>query len=214
MDERRPRAAAPSAAAADRPDARFETLSLEGMGFDRRYALLTGAVVPRPIALVSSQDGRGNVNVAPFSSFMIASVEAGYLAFSVGPGVRPKTTLVNIRRTREFVINAVSEDMATAVQRCGENAPAPSGRVELGGFSLLPSETVRAPRIAEARVQFECHLVRTVRLGDSHMLIGRIERLHSRAGVVSDGRVDLARLEPLGRLAGRNYCRARDVVTA
>src|SRR5437588_8790089 len=90
----------------------FERLRFEGMTFAGRYKLLTGAVVPRPIAFVSSLNHDGSVNAAPFSSFMIASVEAGYLAFSVGPGdTVEKETLRNIRRTQEFVINTVSEEL-------------------------------------------------------------------------------------------------------
>src|SRR5215468_10637702 len=99
----------------------FERIRFDRMGFAGRYKLLTGAIVPRPIAFVSSLNHDGSVNAAPFSSFMIASVEAGYLAFSVGPGDRDeKETLRNVRRTREFVINTVSEDLAQEVQFCGD----------------------------------------------------------------------------------------------
>ena len=80
------------------------------MSFAEHYRLLSGSIIPRPIAFVSTFNANGTVNAAPFSSFMIASVEAGYLAFCVGPRERPKDTLRNIRRSGEFVINTVPED--------------------------------------------------------------------------------------------------------
>ena len=101
----------------------YERIYLEGKTFDARYKLLNGAVIPRPIAFVTTLNEDGSVNAAPFSSFMIASVEEGLLAFSVGPSDRPKATLLNIQRSRNYVINTVPEELARQVQLCGEAQP-------------------------------------------------------------------------------------------
>ena len=72
--------------------------------------MLTGAVIPRPIAFVTTIGVNGIVNAAPFSQFVIVAVDPGLLAISLGP--RPgtlKDTLLNIRASREFVINMVPE---------------------------------------------------------------------------------------------------------
>ena len=193
---------------------RYERVELESMAFDSRYKILSGAVIPRPIALVSTLAADGSVNIAPFSSFMIASVENGYLAFSVGPSEHPKRTLLNIRRSRMYVINAVSEGMADAVQRSGAERPAKQADAPRFGFALLPSECIAVPRVADARIHFECRLRRVLRFGESNMVIGEVVRMHVRAGLMSEGKIDPARYAPLGRLAGRNYCTVRDVVRA
>src|SRR5579875_1021077 len=81
------------------------------------YKLLSGAVVPRPIAFVSSQDEAGVLNLAPFSFFTVASANPPVLCFSAA--VREpknglaahKDTLANIRATGEFVANVVSEEI-------------------------------------------------------------------------------------------------------
>ena len=104
----------------DRLRGEFDRIELADMSFAEQYQLLNGSVIPRPIAFVSTLNEDGTVNAAPFSSFMIASVEAGYLAFSVGPSDKPKHTLQNIERNREFVINTVPEALAQQVQFCGE----------------------------------------------------------------------------------------------
>jgi flavin reductase (DIM6/NTAB) family NADH-FMN oxidoreductase RutF len=191
----------------------YESIDLDGMDFDQRYKILSGSIIPRPIALVSTICRSGDVNVAPFSSFMIASVEAGYLAFSVGPSEHPKTTLANIRQTRQFVINTVSDDMAVQVQRCGERNINVTSKIELANFTTVPSEAIEAPRIAEAKIHFECQLMRTIRFGNSHMVIGKIHRMHVRNGLMSNNKIDVKLYSPLGRIAGRNYCRVRDIIS-
>ena len=138
-------------------DQEFDSFELAGTTFDQRYRLLNGSIIPRPIALVSTLNKDGT-NAALFSSFMIASVEAGYLAFSVGPSEKLKSTLRNIQRNREFVINTVSEEFARPVQLCGEEQEARVPKIELAGLRAMPSEKIATPRIAECKIQFECRL--------------------------------------------------------
>ena len=203
--------------AADTPklsDGSFERLHFEGMSFDDRYKLLTGAVVPRPIAFVSSLNQDGSVNAAPFSSFMIASVEAGYLAFSVGPGDRvEKETLRNVRRTREFVINTVSQDLAQEVQFCGDEHPPGTQKIAVARLQLVASERIKTPRIANTKIQFECGLHRIVRFGDSNMIVGEVLLMHAERGLVRNGKIDPLEYAPLGRIAGRNYCFVREIIS-
>jgi flavin reductase (DIM6/NTAB) family NADH-FMN oxidoreductase RutF len=203
-----------TATAPDHSSHRFERIELDRMDFDARYRILSGSVIPRPIAFVSTLNADGIVNVAPFSSFMIASVEAGYLAFSVGPSPsKPKETLVNIRRTRQFVINTVSENLASQVQLCGDEHPAHVSKVEIAGLRLMPSEKIDAPRIVEAKVQFECRLHRVIRFGDSHMVVGLVLLIHVQDGIMVDGKIDPLRYAALGRIAGRNYCRMGEIIS-
>ena len=210
-DDRRPLPADDSAA--DVFDGGYDRLELSGMNFDQRYRLLNGAVIPRPIAFVSTLNADGTVNAAPFSSFMIASVEAGFLAFSVGPSDCPKTTLVNIRRNKEYVINTVPEELAREVQVCGERQVSGAQKIQLAGLGVLKSELVKTPRIAQSKVQFECELHSILQFGESHMVIGRIALMHARAGLVRDGKIDPLQYGPLGRIAGRNYCNVRGLIS-
>lgn len=191
----------------------FDRLELAGLSFAERYRLLNGSVIPRPIAFVSTLNEDGTVNAAPFSSFMIASVEAGYLAFSIGPSERPKYTLRNIHRNREFVINTVPQELARQVQLCGEEQQPGVPKIELAGLRAVPSEKIQTPRIAESKIQFECKLHVVLSFGESRVVIGEIVLMHARNGVVRDGKIDPINYGPLGRIAGRNYCGVRDLIS-
>jgi flavin reductase (DIM6/NTAB) family NADH-FMN oxidoreductase RutF len=142
---------------------------------------------------------------------MIASVEAGYLAFSVGPSDRPKDTLRNIERNREYVINTVPEELAHQVQLCGEKQKPGVSKIDLAGLHVIASEKISTPRIAESKVQFECQLHTILSFAASRMIVGEILMMHVRSGIARDGKIDPVKYAPLGRIAGRNYCRLSDI---
>jgi flavin reductase (DIM6/NTAB) family NADH-FMN oxidoreductase RutF len=191
----------------------YERVDLNGMTFDERYRLLNGSVIPRPIAFVSTLNANGAVNAAPFSSFMIASVEAGYLAFSVGPSDEPKTTLVNIVREREYVINTVPEELARQVQLCGERQESSAAKLALAGLDLVDATVIRTPRIAQSKIQFECKLHIIIPFAESHLVVGQIVAMHTQAGLVRNGKIDPLVYAPLGRIAGRNYCAVTNIIS-
>ena len=203
----------PIPSASTDPKKSFERIELEELSFARRYKYLSGAIIPRPIALVTTRNLDGSINAAPFSSFMMASVEEGLLAFSVGPSDPPKMTLENIKRTGLFVINTVSETMAEKVQRCGEDRSPEEDVEQQVGFRVIASRTVDVPRIMDSNVHFECKLSQIIKLGSSHMVVGKIAEMHVWADVLEDGKIKSDRYAPLGRIAGRNYCLVRNILS-
>jgi flavin reductase (DIM6/NTAB) family NADH-FMN oxidoreductase RutF len=193
----------------------YDRLSLDGMSRRERYKLLTGSVIPRPIAFVTTLNENRSVNAAPFSQFIIIAADPGLLGFSVGPGAaRIKDTLRNVRRTGEFVINTVPEDLAATVQFCADHEIPDQSELELAGLTPLASELVATPRVAETLIQFECRLERIVEFGSAPnaLVVGRVVLMHARHGLVRDGRVDAAACRMLGRIGGRNYCRVREFI--
>jgi len=195
----------------------FDHIDLDALGRAERYKVLTGAVIPRPIAFVTTLGPNGVVNAAPFSQFIILAVDPGLLAFSVGP--RPestKDTLTNVRDTGEFVINMVPEGWETIVQRASEDHPPHVSEVDLLGLRTMPSLRVKPPRLADTKIQFECRLEQIPQFGDApnHLVIGRVVAMHAQHGLAKDCKIDPAAFAPIARIGGRNYVRLGEVVQA
>lgn len=193
----------------DQSSVRFESYDLRHTSIADAYKIYMGAVIPRPIAVVSSLGPDGKVNVAPFSNFMVISSFDGFLGFSVGnddENSRYKDTLVNVQNSREFVINLASTDMAAKVQHCAEPFPADVSEVDEAELTVMPSTLIRTPRIAECKVHFECRLHDALQFGRTHLVIGKVVAAHARADMISNFKIDPARYSPLGRIGGRRYC--------
>jgi flavin reductase (DIM6/NTAB) family NADH-FMN oxidoreductase RutF len=127
------------------------------------YKLLTGSVVPRPIAWVSTISTKGELNLAPFSFFTVASRQPPMLCISVGPGVgeregTEKDTLVNIRSQKEFVVNVVPSYLGNEMQKTAENFPGHVNEIEVVGLTPIDSEIVQPKRIKESPIHMECKL--------------------------------------------------------
>ena len=176
------------------------------------YRLMISAFVPRPIAFVSTVSRTGVDNCAPFSFSMGVSSSPMVLGVSIGErdGL-PKDTARNILDTREFVVNLVTESIAEKMNiASGDYAPDVS-EFDEAGLTRAPSEVVRPPRIADSPVNFECFLLRAVRVADNIVFFGEVLRLHVDDHIMTDGLVDVAKLRAVGRLGGPRYCRTQDV---
>jgi flavin reductase (DIM6/NTAB) family NADH-FMN oxidoreductase RutF len=179
------------------------------------YALMISAIVPRPIALTSTTDGAGRYNLAPFSYFMGVSSVPPILAISSVQrrGGQKKDTLRNIEATGEFVVNIVTEAMAEAMNVTSTDFPHGYDEFTSSGLTPLPSERVAAPRVAESPIQMECRLERIIEVGrqPAYLILGEVVLFHLSQEVLTDGRVDVAKLKPVARLGGSDYAHVRDV---
>ena len=176
-----------------------------------RYKLLAGCVVPRPIALVSTTDGKGGHNAAPYSFFNVMSHEPALLVLGVDQrraGI-PKDTVANIRVTGDFVVNLVDMGIAEAMNVCAIDFDAGIDELREAGLTPAPSTQVQAPRIAEAPVAMECRLMDELRYRNGRsIVVGEIVAFHVRDGIVDERfHVDTLALDLVGRLAGGGYCR-------
>ena len=182
-----------------------------------RYKLLIGAVVPRPIAWVSTVSEAGVANLAPFSFFNAISAEPCTLLFcpSNKPDGSEKDTLANASESGEFVVNIVSETQTLQMSATAESLPPGRSEFEYAGIESAPSVVVRPPRVAGAPVSFECRTREIIRLAPGrpnggNIVIGEIVRVHVEDSIIDDRhRIDPAKLAAVGRLAGLTYCSTR-----
>jgi flavin reductase (DIM6/NTAB) family NADH-FMN oxidoreductase RutF len=185
------------------------------------YKLMTGMIVPRPIALVSTVDREGVANLAPFSFFCgVGSVPPTLLfcpalrAGQVTDRAPRKDTLHNVEETGEFVVNVVSQSIAAAANATAADVPPEVDEFQLSGLTAIPSAVVRAPRVAESPAQMECKVLQVIYTshnpGGGVIVLGEIVRFHVRAELVDNFRVDPAGLDAVGRMAGNTWVRTRD----
>lgn len=188
-----------------------------GLGRDDAYTLLSGIVLPRPIAFVTTLspeiDGRRVVNAAPFSSFITLTPDPPLVGFITG-GTARSDTLANVRRTGQFVINSVTESMAGKIERCAEPFPEHVSEVEVVGFSLVDSVRVAPPRVQESPIHLECRLERLVEFGRAPdcLIVGEVLCAHVADEIIDGLRIDPLAWRPLGRIAGGIFSRVRELI--
>jgi flavin reductase (DIM6/NTAB) family NADH-FMN oxidoreductase RutF len=175
-----------------------------------RYKLLTGLVIPRPIAFVTSMSPAGVINAAPFSFFNLISDEPTVCVLGIDPRPTggPKDTSSNILSGRDYVVNLVDEAFGPKMNLAATDFPPGESEVDAVGLTLAPSVKVKVPRLAEAPVSLECTLREAVKLGPDHYaLLGNVLYLHVREGLVdpTNLRTNLDAYRPLARLSGNYY---------
>jgi len=186
----------------------------EAISARERYKLMIGAIVPRPIALVTTVDAAGRINAAPFSFFNCLSADPPILALGVEnhPDMRFKDTAANIRETEVFTVNIVSRAMAEAMHITAVKFPPEIDEVNEAGLTARPGVAVASPWLAEAPAAFECRRHVTLSLGRSReIILGRIVHAHFAPGAVDDKlHVDPAIVDAIARLGGDTCCTVRD----
>ena len=181
------------------------------------YNLLIGLVAPRPIALVTSMNEDGGLNAAPFSAYNYLCTDPPIVGIGVAdrPGGEfvPKDTAQNIRRTGEFVVNIVTEDLMQAMNICATDFPAEVDELEMAGLTTAPSKQIQVPRIKQAHAALECREFTTMEIGRSRIILGRIVAIYIEDKFVNpEGPYVLAEeLHAIGRMNGQgSYVRTRD----
>jgi flavin reductase (DIM6/NTAB) family NADH-FMN oxidoreductase RutF len=178
------------------------------------YKLLVGAVVPRPIAFVSTISPENVPNLAPFSFFTVASANPPVLCFTASFRDPRKDTLVNVRAMKEFVVNIVSEEFAAKMNVTSGDYAYGVDEFAESGLTPVASDLVRPPRVKESHVNMECKLLQTIEVSNQPLggtlILGEVVRFHIDNTILEEFRIDPDGLAAVGRMAGNTYTRTRD----
>jgi flavin reductase (DIM6/NTAB) family NADH-FMN oxidoreductase RutF len=180
------------------------------------YRLITGVVVPRPIAWVTSLSATGVLNLAPFSAFMFVSPKPPMLAISVGrKGNVYKDTAQNILNNEEYVVHIADSSLMKAVHESSTEHPPDVSEVEELRLSTLPGERIKVPRLAAAPIAMECRFRQCLEFGEtrSRLIVGEVLVFHIRDGLLQNGKIETEALDPIARIAGPRYARLGEIVT-
>lgn len=182
------------------------------------YKLLSGCIIPRPIAWVSTINDEGVNNLAPFSFFNMVGDDPPHIMFStVRPNNSNKDTLNNILNNKQFVVNLVTEAIVEAMNTTSQSIPANQSEFELAGVNPIPSKCIKPMRVKESAVQLECEMVHHYFLenhkqGGACIIIGKVIMMHFDDDILLDNyKINLDKFKPVARLAGSNYSKIGEI---
>jgi flavin reductase (DIM6/NTAB) family NADH-FMN oxidoreductase RutF len=191
------------------------SLKVSDLSIPELHNYLQYAIAPRPICFASTIDKAGNINLSPFSFFNLFSTNPPVCVFSPSRRVRDNTTkhsLENLLEVPECVINIVNYAMVQQVSLASVEYPKSTNEFIKSGFTMLPSELVKPPRVAESPVQFECVVNEIKSLGNTpgagNLVIAEIKLMHINEAILdTDGKIDQEKIDHVARLGGDWYCR-------
>lgn len=176
--------------------------------------LVTALVTPRPIAWVSTQNKQGQLNLAPYSLFNLVSVSPPMVmlaALSLRSDGQPKDTIRNIEETHQFVINLVDASLKDQLNLTAENLPYGESEFNSAQIEAQPSQLVKPPRVAEARISLECQYYTTIQLPSDNprqeftrMILAHIVGVHVKDNIIENGKLQPQKMNSLVKL-GYDY---------
>lgn len=194
----------------------IKTINPKDISVPELHGLLLGSISPRPIAFASTVDTDGNVNLSPFSFFNVFSANPPIMIFSPARRVRGNTTkhtLDNAMATKEVVINVVNYAMVQQMSLSSSEYGQGVNEFNKAGFTEVPSETVKPPRVKESPVSFECKVNEIVHLGTEggagNLIICEVTKIHLDTNILdNNGKIDPNKIDTVARMGGSWYSRA------
>ena len=184
------------------------------------YNPFKSCVVPRPIGWISTVSRKGIVNLAPFSQSNILGWDPPYVMFSANTHFdgRRKDSVVNAEETGEFVYNMATYALRDAVVATSEILDAGIDEMAAAGLTPEPSRLIKAPRVKQSPITFECRHYQTVMVpcdspgAMNNLVIGRVIGVHiADEAIGSNGKLDMLKLRPLARMGYLDYTSVTDI---
>jgi flavin reductase (DIM6/NTAB) family NADH-FMN oxidoreductase RutF len=180
--------------------------------FADNYKFLIGSIIPRPIAVISTRNIDGSNNLAPFSFFTAISAKPMIIAFCPlirSSDVQFKDTVKNILREREFVVNFCTEHNYEKVNLASTELAYGEDEFSFSGLTPVDSERVKAKRVKESPVHFECEfrdmLCYGKDVGSGSLLTGEVKLVHVDEAIMKDGKISTELFMAVGRGAGNDW---------
>ena len=191
---------------------KFKTINPADYSTKDLHKILLSSVTPRPIALASTVDASGNVNLSPFSYFNVFSADPPILIFSPANRVTDnskKDTLRNVNEVKEVVINLVDRLIVEPTSLSSVYFEKNIDEFLKSGLTKIDSNHIKPPRVLESPISFECKVNKIVALGDNggagNLVICEILTIHIDEKYLNDnGDIDPLKLNLVARM-GENY---------
>ena len=194
---------------------KFTSIDPNSLSTSELHKMLLLSVAPRPIALASTIDEKGNVNLSPFSCFNMFSANPPVLIFSPSRRVRDnstKDTLENIKKVKEVVVNIVNFSIVERVSLASTEYDSDVDEFKKSGLTPVKSKKITPPRVKESPISFECIVDKIIELGKDggagNLIISKIVYIHiNNRYLDDDGSLDTKKLDLVGRMGASWYTR-------
>ena len=188
-------------------------------GHDLPHNPFNALVVPRPIGWISSVDVAGRANLAPYSFFNAVAYDPPQVLFAATSNHAfggLKDSVRNAQETGEFVVNLATWELREQMNQSAVAAPSEVDEFDYVGLSKAPAELVAPPRVKESPAHLECVYTQTVQLpadpGDRNTVVfGQVIGIHIADWALVNGKVDLQKIQSIGRLGYQDYVRVAEI---
>lgn len=177
--------------------------------------IMQTAIAPRPIALASTIDKEGNINLSPFSFFNMFSTVPPVLIFSPSRRVRDNTTkhtLENVLEVPEVVIGIVNFNIVQQISLASTEYGKEENEFIKSGLTMKDADLIKPKLIEECPVNLECRVMEVKSLGNEggagNLVICEVKKIHIRKEYLNEeGKLDQKKLDLVARLGGNWYSR-------
>lgn len=184
----------------------------EHLSSNLQYKLLSGTIVPRPIAWITTQNTSGIVNAAPFSFFNAVSVGKPLLSVAILNGGKRKDTANNLIATKEAVVHLVNPDNINDMNLTAANIESTESELSIFDIETVSSDLLSVPSIKNSAVRFETVLYQHIPIIENKLVLTDLFLLEVKNFIIDEKIIDLnqfyifnEQLQPIARLAGNQY---------
>lgn len=196
----------------------MKTVDPAALSERENYKFLTGSIIPRPVAFVTTLSKEKVLNAAPFSYFNIVTSTPPMISLSVQrQNGKMKDTSRNAIEQSAFVVHISDESYIHEINKTAASLPPHESELNITSLTAVESEKISIPGVKEAKIRMECVLEKAISLGESEtgpacdLLIGRVVQYHIREDLYENGRIDAKGLAPVSRLAGNDYAKLGEI---
>jgi flavin reductase (DIM6/NTAB) family NADH-FMN oxidoreductase RutF len=190
----------------------MNVIDMSGRTPAQKQGLLSQLVVPRPIAMITTLDASGGLNVAPFSYYMPISGEPPMVAVTVGASREateaPKDTWVNLGLSGEFVINVTTVELAEHIETVAREYPSGVNEADIAGWRTVESHIVKPPSLKDSPAHMECRVRDVIDRGDQrscysgvHIVLAEVVCITADDSIMAEpNRIDPTKVRAVGRM--------------
>lgn len=197
----------------------MHVLSSDQLTQRENYKLLIGSIIPRPVALVTTESSRGVLNIAPFSFFNIVSSDPAIVSIAIQrKNGEEKDTARNFREKGQGVIHILDEDNVHEANQTAAALEPHESELSVADFEVVPSESIQTPALKEAKIRLEVTVhdrieIKKEQQVTADLFLLKVEKYVIAESIYEEGKIDPGKLAPISRLAGHDYSKLGEIFT-